>query len=142
MTLVVFDWSTTLMNCVLVYTPPSIHISCPDFAVYTVLFWSPAIEHSKLQPLLMKPAALTNISHHTLITPIILNNTPILIHINGDNKSASNNQMRSVTNNKNQSFKLLLTFSAIEPAYHATLNPTCHFKNSICVIGLFSYMVY
>ena len=85
------------INCVLVYTPPSIHISCPDFPVYTVVFWSPAIEHSKLQPLLMKRTALTNISHHTLITPIILNNTPILIHINGDNKSPSNNRMLSAT---------------------------------------------
>ena len=94
-TLVVFDWSIIVMYCVLVYTPPSIHIWCPDFPVYTVLFWSPAIEQSILQPLLMMPAALTNISHHTLITPIILNNTPILIHINGDNKSASNNRMLS-----------------------------------------------
>ena len=96
-TLVVFDWSITVIICVLVYTPPSIHISCPDFPVYTVLFWSPDIEHPKLQPLLMKPAALTNISHHTLITPIILNNTPILIHINDDNKSASNNRMLLAT---------------------------------------------
>ena len=69
MVLVVFDWSITLMNqkinCVPVRTPPLIHIWCPDFPVYTVLFWSPAIEHWKLQPLLMKPAALTNISHHS-----------------------------------------------------------------------------
>ena len=75
--------------CACVHSP-SIHISWPDFPVYTVVFWSPAIEHSKLQPLLMKRTALTNISHHTLITPIILNNPPILIHINGDYKSPSN----------------------------------------------------
>ena len=89
-TLVVFIGSITVMI-------PSIHISCSDFPVYTVLFWSPAIEQSILQPLLMMPDALTNISHHTLITPIILSNTRILIHINGDNKSASNNRMLSAT---------------------------------------------
>ena len=38
----------------------------------------PGNEHSKMPPLLMKPAALTNIPHHTLTTRLILNNTSIL----------------------------------------------------------------
>ena len=36
---------------------------------------------------------VTNIRHHILTTRIILNNTSILIHINGDNQSASNNRL-------------------------------------------------
>ena len=56
--------------------------------VYTVALWIPATEHSNMPPLLMKPAALTNIPHHTPTTQIISNNTSILIHINGDAQSS------------------------------------------------------
>ena len=44
-------------------------------------------------------------NHYT--TRLIVNNMPILIHINGNNKSVSNNQKLSVAEYKNQTFKLL-----------------------------------
>ena len=40
---------------------------------------------------------ITIILHHTLATPPMPINTPMLIHINGDNQSASNNPMPSST---------------------------------------------
>ena len=67
----------------------------PHLPVYTAISWNPAIEHSKLQPLLMKTAALTNAPHPT--TPIMVYSTCILIRNDGDNKLASNNQMLLAT---------------------------------------------
>ena len=82
----------------------------PHHQVYIVIFWNPAIEYSNMTPLSINPAALTNRSHHTLTTQIIPNNTPMLIHINGDNELASNIRMLSATKLKHQRFKLLLHF--------------------------------
>ena len=70
----------------------------PDSPVYTVLFWIPSIKHSNMPPLLMKPTPLTNISPHTLNTRTVSNNTSMLIvYINGDIQSVSNDQMLFVT---------------------------------------------
>ena len=58
------------------------------------LSWIPATEHSNLQSLSMKAAAPTTMPypHHLNIS----NNALILIYFNGDNKSASYNQMLSM----------------------------------------------
>ena len=68
------------------------------------------VEYSNQAPLLINQAALTNRSHHTLTTQLFPNNTPMLIHINGDNGIVSNNRMLSATKLKHQRFKLLLQF--------------------------------
>ena len=47
-------------------------------AVYIVVYWIPAIEQLNMPPLLMEPAALTNIPHYTLATQIIPNNTSMV----------------------------------------------------------------
>ena len=85
----------------------------PYSPVYTVVVWISATQHSNMPSLLMKPAALTNIPNHTLITQILLNNTFILIHINGDAQSVSNNRLIWTTKYAHQSFKLLLNVWAI-----------------------------
>ena len=65
---------------------PNVHFpvdshTVPHPAVYIVIFWIPATEHSNMSPLLMKPTALTNVPHHTLTTQIFRNKTSMLIHI-------------------------------------------------------------
>ena len=79
-------------------------------------------------------------NHYTLTTPITINNTHILKYVNGNNKSASNNQTLSATNQINLTFKLLFNFWVY--ALLITLIPTCQFKNSICVIAFSSFVVY
>ena len=116
MCLVVHDWYSFVMIQSKLY--PCAHLSIDSHIVlhpplYIGVYWIPAIEYSNMPPLLMKSVAQTNESHYTLTTRIILNNTFILIHINGDNQSASNNQLVWTTKQNNQSFKLLLNVWAI-----------------------------
>ena len=85
----------------------------PHFPVCNVVNWINATDQLNAPPLLMKSAALTNILHHTLIARIIPNNTSVLIHINGDNQSVTNNRLVWMTKQNNQSFELLLKVWAI-----------------------------
>ena len=85
-------------NKLYAYVHPLIHLHIVSYhPVYTALHWNAATKSWSLSSFFMKQAALTIIMHHTLTTPIKLNSTPMLIHINGDNESAFNNCMLLVT---------------------------------------------